>query len=30
MMIKFMQGMILGLLCFTFPIIVYVLSTGGF
>ena len=29
-MIKFMQGCILGLLCFTIPLIVYVLSTGGF
>lgn len=29
-MIKFLQGCILGLLCFTIPLIVYVLSTGGF
>jgi hypothetical protein len=28
-MIKFMQGCILGLLCFTLPIVIYVLSTGG-
>ena len=29
-MIKFLQGCILGLLCFTIPLIVYVLTTGGF
>lgn len=29
-MIKFIQGCLLGLLCFTMPMLVYVLSTGGF
>lgn len=29
-MIKFLQGCILGLLCFTLPLIVYVYTTGGF
>ena len=29
-MIKFLQGCILGLLCFTVPMIVYILTTGGF
>lgn len=28
-MIKFIQGTILGLIVFTIPMIVYVLSTGG-
>ena len=28
-MLKFIQGIILGLLCFTLPLVVYVLSTGG-
>ena len=29
-MIKFLQGCVLGLLCFTVPMIVYILTTGGF
>jgi hypothetical protein len=29
-MIKLLQGFTLGLLCFTIPLTVYVLSTGGF
>lgn len=28
-MIKFLQGCLLGLLCFTIPLIIYVLNTGG-
>jgi len=28
-MIKFLQGCLLGLLCFALPLVVYVLSTGG-
>ena len=28
-MLKFLQGCLLGLLCFTIPLVVYVLSTGG-
>ena len=28
-MIKFIQGCLLGLLCFTIPLIIYVLTTGG-
>lgn len=29
-MIKFLQGCLLGLLCFTFPLVVYVYTIGGF
>lgn len=29
-MIKFLQGCFLGVLCFTVPLIIYVLTTGGF
>lgn len=29
-MIKFLQGCFLGVLCFTVPMIIYVLTTGGF
>lgn len=29
-MIKFLQGCVLGVLCFTVPMIIYVLTTGGF
>lgn len=29
-MIKFIQGCFLGLLCFTFPLLIYVYMTGGF
>jgi len=29
-MIKFLQGCLLGLLCFTVPLIIYVYKTGGF
>lgn len=28
-MIKFLQGMILGVLCFTIPLTIYILTTGG-
>ena len=28
-MLKFLQGCILGLLCFTLPLIIYVITTGG-
>jgi hypothetical protein len=28
-MIKLLQGFTLGLLCFTIPLTIYVLSTGG-
>ena len=29
-MLKLLQGFILGLICFTIPLVIYVLSTGGF
>lgn len=29
-MLKFIQGCILGLLCFTIPLMIYVYKTGGF
>jgi hypothetical protein len=29
-MIKFIQGCILGVLCFTIPLLIYVYTTGGF
>ena len=29
-MLKFLQGCLLGLLCFTMPMLVYVYVTGGF
>ena len=29
-MVKFLQGCILGVLCFTLPILVYIYTTGGF
>jgi len=29
-MIKLLQGFILGLLCFTIPLVIYVYTTGGF
>ena len=28
-MVKFLQGCILGLICFTLPLIIYVITTGG-
>jgi hypothetical protein len=28
-MIKLLQGFTLGLLCFTIPLVIYVLTTGG-
>jgi hypothetical protein len=30
MMIKFLQGCLLGLICFTVPLLIYVYTTGGF
>jgi hypothetical protein len=29
-MIKFLQGCLLGLICFTIPLLIYVYKTGGF
>jgi len=29
-MIKFLQGCLMGLLCFTIPLLIYVYMTGGF
>lgn len=29
-MIKFLQGCLVGLLCFTLPLLIYVYRTGGF
>lgn len=29
-MIKFLQGCLMGLLCFTMPMLIYVYMTGGF
>lgn len=28
-MLKFLQGCVLGVLCFTIPLIIYVINTGG-
>jgi hypothetical protein len=29
-MIKLLQGFILGVVCFTIPLVIYVYTTGGF